>query len=854
MSGGRAGGWAMFLSKRRSSPSIPFIGGVECSYLPNFDVDLTEATGHHQRWQQDLATLAHFVTQVRYPIRWHRIEPSPGQFDWDHTDRVLGFMREIGLEPIVDLLHHTSYPRWLTDGLRDRRFGPAYLSFAVAVAERYPWLTAYTLMNEPLTTFLFAGQEGLWPPYDRGLEGFARLAANVLPALSAAEARWRELNPQARHIWVDTCEHHVGALGSGAAHAGMANDRRYAVMDLVLGNDVDLSRPFLGQLVAAGGERLLDIPPLTIDVLGLDYYWMLEWWYDGAGAHCPSPHPLGLAGVAQEYWSRYQLPLIVTETNLRGSPTDRATWLKYTLEQCELARAAGIPIEGYCWYPDVDSADWDSLLARAGGRIDPVGVRQFTPDGPEPTLFTEIWEAAASGTPASDLPAFRLQAPLDQQLEGYFADLSHWNWIDPPTTTDPIRIDLPQEAEMPKNTYTPGVVAPAASLPSEPGITADLVVLSHLRWNWVWQRPQHLVARFAAQRSASGARTWFVEEPIVTNEVTVPTISTESCPNQVTRVWLSLPADRRCRDGFGSPDARDYGLLLAQYLNRQRGEASLRRPLEVLIYTPLAYPIVQDLPVDRIAYDVMDDLASFAKAPQGLRLAQQRLLAEADVVFTGGRSLHQMVSTHRHHDCYMFPSGVDTAHYAKSLKLRRPHDRPVAGYVGVLDERLDLELLAELPELLPGWTLRMVGPVAKIDRSDLPQAANVEYLGQVGYDDLPSIMAGFDVALMPFAMNEATKSISPTKTLEYLAAGLPVVSTPVPDVVAGYRDIVSVVDSAAAMAAACRAALTDTPAARNARLRHIRGRHEWDRIAAEMADLLSRSGSQVGVSKAGATA
>jgi glycosyltransferase involved in cell wall biosynthesis len=235
---------------------------------------------------------------------------------------------------------------------------------------------------------------------------------------------------------------------------------------------------------------------------------------------------------------------------------------------------------------------------------------------------------------------------------------------------------------------------------------------------------------------------------------------------------------------------------------------------------------------------VMDDLASFLNAPEGLVLRQRRLMAEADIVFTGGPSLHRSVRRQRASGVHLFRSGVETEHYAHSRLLRRPHERPVAGYVGVVDERLDLELLGDLAERLPDWTVRVVGPVAKIEDDALPHAPNVEYPGLTPYERLPEVMAGFDVALMPFALNEATRSISPTKTLEYLAAGLPVVSTRVPDVVADYGEVVHFADDGAQFAAACREVLRHDSEARDRRARPLQARQEWDAIALAMAELL----------------
>lgn len=360
----------------------------------------------------------------------------------------------------------------------------------------------------------------------------------------------------------------------------------------------------------------------------------------------------------------------------------------------------------------------------------------------------------------------------------------------------------------------------------------ELVVLSHLRWDWVWQRPQHLVARFATRRATTGARTWFVEEPMF-GDVPAPRLETEECEG-VTRVWLMVPSNGRAGHvGFDAPDAAPYAALLTNLLANHGVHQ-----LDVMLYTPMALDLAEHLSPVRMIYDVMDDLASFRHAPQGLRLRQRRAIAEADVIFTGGRSLYQSVRVHRSHNVHLFPSGVETAHFAASRRLRRPHERPVAGYVGVIDERMDLDLVEGLARALPEWTVRIVGPVTKIDPASLPQADNLEYPGMAQYSELPRVMAGFDVALMPFALNEGTRSISPTKTLEYLAAGLPVVSTRVPDVVADYSEVVHLADDATKFAAACREVLEHSTTVRDRRLEVLKTEREWDEIAARMHALL----------------
>ncbi len=811
-----------------------FVAGFESTYHPSVGVDSLDTTGHTELWEDDLEQLHRAgVRHLRYPLRWQVIQPTADTFDWVQTDRVLGRLRELDMVPVVDLVHHVSYPDWLRDGFRGDDFGPAFVRYATAVAERYPWLGAYTLFNEPFATLFLAGHEALWPPYDRGLPGLRRLLLSVLPALSEAAAVWRERLPHAHHVWVDTAEHHVGE-GPGEAHATLANDRRHVVLDLLTGHDIDPSRPFLSQLVADEGAPLLDLTPLQVDVLGLDYYCHSEWFYDRSGSHAPSPHPVGMATVVEAYHRRYGLPMMLTETNIRGLPSDQTSWLRHTLEQYEMALDAGVPLHGYCWFPQVDSADWDSLLARCAGRADPVGVLVLEPDGSRRrTSFTDAWERAAAGTPVSQLPAVRFQPPCDAQLTGLLPAMAHWPWRDPAPheRVASVRIDLDEPPPPARRSASPD--HDLSEAPMATTSAPDLVVLSHLRWTWVWQRPQHVVSRLAAQRRAAGARTFFVEEPSPC-DVEEPRLRHEE-RDGITRVWLDIPRKVGERiPSYDDPRAVAMPELLVRYLADEGASPSP----DVWLYTPMALDIALAIEPGRLVYDVMDDLASFKDAPEGLVLRQRRLLALADVVLTGGPSLHRSIRRQGAAHAHLFRSGVETSHYARSRDLRTPHERPVAGYVGVIDERLDLDLLADLAARLPDWTIRVVGPIAKIDPADLPGAPNFEYPGQVGYDVLPEVMAGFDVALMPFAINEATRSISPTKTLEYLAAGLPVVSTRVPDVVADYDHVVALADDGEQFAAACQRVLDDDPDQRDTHVRPLRQRQEWDHIATEMARVL----------------
>lgn len=419
--------------------SIPFIGAFESTYMPAHDTDVTQTTAHDRRWREDIGLLERSgVRQLRYPLLWHRIEDEPGRYDWRHTDEVLHHLRDKGFRVIADLVHHTSYPRWLSRGFADPRFSDAFLRYTDAVAERYPWLPAYTLLNEPFSTLLLAGHSRIWPPYLSGDEGFAQLLSNVLPPLAEASRRWRERLPHASHVWTDTCEHHGAAVAEAAAFTEMANQRRFIALDLMLGRaGAAGERLYVDKLVAAGGEALLDMEPGSVDVLGLDYYAHCQWsfgWGD-LDSVVPRPDPVPLADQIVEYWQRYGLPCALTETNLRGYASDRATWLKYTLEQCELAATRGVPMTGYCWFPSIDSADWSSLLYRCEGAIDPVGVWWLDEalDRRESSM-SAAFAAAAAGTPASGLPAYLLREPVASWLRGYLPQMEHWSWQEVPAT------------------------------------------------------------------------------------------------------------------------------------------------------------------------------------------------------------------------------------------------------------------------------------------------------------------------------------------------------------------------------------------------------------------------------------
>jgi beta-glucosidase/6-phospho-beta-glucosidase/beta-galactosidase len=419
---------------------MEFLTGFESTYIPGPDTDVLRLTRHDERWRDDLRLVRDTgIRRLRYPIPWHRIEATRGRYDWSWTDEALAGLRDLGLAPIADLVHHTSYPRWLADGFLDPAFGPAYTAFCGAFAARYPWIREFTVFNEPLPTTLLCTEFGVWPPARRGADAFYRMTLAVARAICAATGAIRDAQPAARFIHVDTAEGHGARDGESAAFARLLNQRRFLFHDLILGR-VDAEHPLWPRLRDHGGMTRIDLAwfrayAARIDVLGLDYYAHCEHQFHRAGAVCPSEAPQGFAALARQYHARYGLPIMLTETNIRGYVSDRISWLKYMVEECEALVAEGLPFEGFTWFPFIDSTDWDSLLRRADGHIDPVGL-YFLHEGSLARCESELtwlYRGLARGElTAADLPAYDFLTPVSEQLAGWQPRLRDWSWQRPP--------------------------------------------------------------------------------------------------------------------------------------------------------------------------------------------------------------------------------------------------------------------------------------------------------------------------------------------------------------------------------------------------------------------------------------
>ncbi len=368
---------------------------------------------------------------------------------------------------------------------------------------------------------------------------------------------------------------------------------------------------------------------------------------------------------------------------------------------------------------------------------------------------------------------------------------------------------------------------------NETGNLPTMICFSHLRWDFVYQRPQHLMARFARLMPV-----YFIEEP-VTDDGAKPFLDIRQTPSGVTVAVPHLPS--------GLDEA---GMVSAQrtLVDELCLQHAIRDPI-LWYYTPMAGLFSHHLRASAVIYDCMDELSAFRFAPPALREQERALLRRADLVFTGGYSLYE-AKRKQHPRVHAFPSSVDTPHFAQArTAMAEPPDqigipRPRLGFFGVIDERMDIELLAAIADLRPNWHFMMVGPVVKINPAELPQRPNIHYTGGKKYEELPAYLSGWDVALMPFALNESTEYISPTKTPEYLAGGKPVVSSPIKDVIRHYGELeaVRIARTPEEFVAAIEAALTSNraPGAWLEAADRMLAETSWDKTWQRMADHIAQ--------------
>ncbi len=424
-------------------------GAFESTRIHGSGTDILATTRHIERWRDDLDLLRSAgMNDLRYSIPWHRIEQHPGRFDFSWMDGPMDHLRKTGMNPVVDLLHHTSFPDWLTDGFAHPDFPGLYARFVRRFVERYPWVNRFTLFNEPLATTLMCSVIGAWYPYRRSDEAFAEMAVNVARAICLCQRLVRHATPNATFVYIDTCEHHQALDRSSHEWVNFVNERRYCMLDLVTGK-VDEAHPLYSWFRKSGATsddlKWLRDHAAVPDLLGLDYYphSEIDWFRNTRNGgridiSAPVASPRGFAAVAQDYVERYRLPVMLTETNIRGTIFDRITWLRFMEEQVSLLVERGVDIRGFCWYPSIDSTDWGNLCAKCTRWVDPQGIWYLEEADHRWTRFSSElsdWhERLARGTAThSDLPAYCFLPPLDKDLAGYMKLMRHWdNWIEAP--------------------------------------------------------------------------------------------------------------------------------------------------------------------------------------------------------------------------------------------------------------------------------------------------------------------------------------------------------------------------------------------------------------------------------------
>ena len=367
-------------------------------------------------------------------------------------------------------------------------------------------------------------------------------------------------------------------------------------------------------------------------------------------------------------------------------------------------------------------------------------------------------------------------------------------------------------------------------------LPTDVVCLSHLRWDFVYQRPQHLMSRFAAN-----GRVFYFEEPIYIDGETHLEIGERG-----ENLFVCVPHIKH-QDGIEKGTYEIEREMLDELIKTNKIENFIE-----WFYTPMALEFADHLKPAVTIFDCMDELSAFKFAPPELLANEQKVIDRADLVFTGGQSLYE-AKKDRHARVYAFPSSIDVAHFKAARTIKNePDDQakiasPKLGFCGVIDERMDTVLLAEMADLRPDWQFVMIGPVVKIAPEDLPRRSNIHYLGGKNYDELPAYLSGWEVALMPFAINESTKFISPTKTPEYLAAGKPVISTAIRDVVRPYgeQNLVSIASTAEEFVAAAEKILErgNSDDWRN-RADEFLSKNSWDKTFAQINELIAKQISE----------
>ncbi|MDB5732882.1 MAG: glycosyl transferase group 1, partial [Variovorax sp.] len=673
-------------------------------------LSLNSSNGHWDLLDHDYALLAEFgIRTVRESVGWRASHTANG-LDLRRLEAHAVAARRHGIQ-VVWTLSHYGMPAGVDLFAAD--FPTRFAAYCEQVARCLKPLTDGAPLWQPINEISFlswaASATRLIHPYrdDSPARGFELKCNLVRAALQGCDALW-SVDPAARIVHTDPVIHVTaapGACDTQLDEARQLSAQQFQAWDMLCGR----LEPALG-----GAPRYLD-------VLGINYYHSNQWEHPSNERlhwHLGDPRRRDPSDLLGDVWRRYGRPLFIAETGHVGE--GRARWLDHVAEAAQRCQQRGIPLEGICLYPVIDRPDWEDLSHwhRSG-----------------------LWDVP---DPSGALATRVLHMPYAERLR-------HWQRVLPAPGTGGVTAEPPPAdglAAEPPGTgpCSKSLSASLSTCPCAPPVPASvpfppfhrgtpmptLIVFSHLRWDFVYQRPQQLLTRLARQ-----FRVVFVEEP-------VPGSAQASLERlaPIDGVEVLRPHLPGHAHGFHDDHIPALRILLAEYLSAQ----SIDR-YWLWFYTPMAMPLAAELTPQGIVYDCMDELAAFKNAPRQLLQRENALFKAADLVFTGGRSLYE-AKRERHERVYCFPSSVDAAHFSRAQRTAgddapdHPAQSHIAhprlGFFGVIDERIDLALIAALADARADWQVVMVGPVVKIDPATLPQRPNIHWLGQRGYAELPT--------------------------------------------------------------------------------------------------------------------
>jgi beta-glucosidase/6-phospho-beta-glucosidase/beta-galactosidase/glycosyltransferase involved in cell wall biosynthesis len=851
-----------------SLPVQQFIwgAGMECSFLPHMNVDQFEWTQHNQFWKEDFrrAREEAGITNLRYAFPWHVLEPTPGKFDWSYADERMAELQKLGINVMLDVMHFGT-PTWLKQAVGDPEFPEALERFAEAMVTRYrSQVKIWCPFNEPLVSALFSGDLGFWPPYHRKWRGYMPVLSRIVQGVSRGIKAIRRAMPEATVLLCDASENFKTRVDHLQPEVRRRNLRRFIVMDLLTGR-VDRDHPLHAWLHSYGMSELdlqwFRTNPQQPDILGLDYYphsdWQLDVVGNGVVKQRRADNPVGLYGVSVAYYNRYNIPLMLTETSIEGKPINREIWLDRTLDEIQQLREEGIPMLGFIWWPLLDQLDWDGAMTHRIGKIHEVGLFNLhrQPDGTlkrSSTPLIRLFKQAAAGGEArvGKLTKVVRSAGMDE-TQTPLSTSENWDELEGgvngggvATLAGAADTVAGAAGEVTASRSRLATDTPPANATASDKYTDKfgIVVFSHLRWGFVWQRPQQFLSRFAKKHAVL-----FIEEPFFDrHEGAEPELQfhrvmpnvTVACPH-LAPSWNTNPELPNLLRRFAH-----------QAIDQMNENGEFDKPI-LWYYSPMdASWSLGHFENRGIVYDSMDELSQFTGAPPSLVANERRLMQHSDVVFTGGYELF-LKKKEQHHNVHFFGCGVEFDHFnqAQDPATSIPPDidfmnRPILGWFGVVDERVDYAMVGEMARMRPDWSFAMVGPVVKVDPNLLPHSQNLFWLGGRDYSVLPNYCRAFDINMMCFAINAATQFINPTKALEYLATGKPVISTPVKDVVTQYSDLVEIVKTAEEFVAAADHALHNPDRARIQRGIERAQQCSWESTVRTMQDLIKQAVSK----------